>query len=91
MKAAKDRLVHGFRDNTWYKQTHGTDYDLEPPAAQRAAVVRTIYAEADGVSIPDSDPANKEQKSFTWMTVHKYTPDKPVTYPFKDINSLKTK
>ena len=86
--AAKNRLVHGFRDNTWFSQTRGSDYDLEPPAAQRAAVVRTIYAEADGVAIPDSDPANKEQKMFSWLTVQKFTPDHEVTFPFRDLKSL---
>jgi transglutaminase-like putative cysteine protease len=88
LNAAKDRLVHGFRDNTWFVQTRGSDYDLEPPAAQRAAVVRTLYAEADGAALPDCDSANKEQRTFSWMTIHKYVPDKPITYPFKDIKSL---
>ena len=86
--AATARLEHGFRDNTWFMQTKGTDYDLAPPAAKRAAVVRTIYAEADGVALPDPDPANPNQTSFAWMTLHKYTPDKTVTYPFKDWSSL---
>jgi transglutaminase-like putative cysteine protease len=86
--AARDRLVHGFRDNTWYKQTTGTDYDLEPKAAQRAAVVRTIYAEADGITIPDSDAASKDTHAFTWMTVQKYVADKVVPYPFKDFHTL---
>jgi transglutaminase-like putative cysteine protease len=87
-QVAKERLVRGFRDNTWFKQTQGTDYDLEPPAAKRAAVVRTIYVEADGVEIPDCDSASKDTKAYTWMTVHKYVPDRPVTYTFKDIKSL---
>jgi hypothetical protein len=86
--AATARLEHGFRDNTWFLQTKGTDYDLAPPAARRAAVVRTIYAEADGVALPDPDPANPNQTGFAWMTLHKYTPDKVVTYPFKDWSSL---
>jgi transglutaminase-like putative cysteine protease len=88
---AKDRLIQGYRDNTWFLQTKGTDYDLEPPAAKRVAVVRTIYAEADGVALPDPDPANKQKNSFAWMTVQKFTPDQPVTYPFKDITSLESK
>ena len=33
-KAASDRLTQGFRDNTWYLQTRGTDYDLAPPAGE---------------------------------------------------------
>ena len=85
---AKDRLLHGFRDNTWFLQTRGTDYDLEPPASRKAAVIRTIFAEADGVVLPEPDPANKQHNTYAWMTVHKFTPDRPVTYPFKDIKSL---
>jgi transglutaminase-like putative cysteine protease len=85
---AKERLIRGFRDNTWFAQTRGTDYDLEPAASKRAAVVRTIYAEADGNALEDCDAANKNQKTFSWMTSHSYTPDHPVTYTFKDIKSL---
>jgi hypothetical protein len=85
---AKDRLVHGFRDNTWFLQTKGTDYDLEPAASKKVAVVRTIYAEADGIALPEPDPANKQHNTYAWMTIHKFTPDRPVTYPFKDIKSL---
>jgi transglutaminase-like putative cysteine protease len=86
--AANERLVDGFRDNTWYCQTRGTDYELVPPAKKKAPVVRTAYVEADGVALPDPDPANEDQKGFAWMTAHEYRPDKPVTYPFKDITSL---
>jgi hypothetical protein len=88
---AKDRLIHGFRDNTWFLQTRGTDYDLAPPAAHRVAVVRTIYAEADGVEIPDSDPAASNTKAYTWMTVQDFKPDHPVSYTFKDIKSLEAR
>ena len=88
LAAAKDRLLHGFRDNTWFLQTKGTDYELEPPATKRVAVVRTIYAEADGVPLPEADPANKQQRTFAWMTIHNYLPDRSVTYPFKDYESL---
>jgi transglutaminase-like putative cysteine protease len=86
--AAKNRLLHGFRDNTWYAQTRGSDYELEPPAAKRAAVVRTIYAEADGVELQDLDSASHDQKAWAWMTVHKYVPDRVATYPFTDLKSL---
>jgi hypothetical protein len=86
--AARDRFVRGFRDNTWFIQTRGTDYELAPPAARRAAIVRTIYAEADGVAFREPDPANKKQTEYAWMTVHKYSADKQVTSPFKDIKSL---
>jgi transglutaminase-like putative cysteine protease len=88
IQAAKDRLLHGFRDNTWFVQTRGTDYDLAPPAKKRAPVVRTLYVEADGVALPDPDPANPKKREHAWMTSHKYTPDKQVTYPFKDWKSL---
>jgi transglutaminase-like putative cysteine protease len=86
--AANERLTSGFRDNTWYCQTRGTDYQLVPPAKQKAPVVRTVYVEADGVALADPDPANKDQKGFAWMTVHEYRADKPVSYPFKDVASL---
>jgi hypothetical protein len=88
MGLAKQRLLHGFRDNTFFLQTKGTDYQLEPPAARRVAVVRTIYAEADGVALPDPDPSNKRHDTYAWLTVHKFVPDRPVTYPFADVKSL---
>jgi hypothetical protein len=81
-------MVSGFRDNTWFIQTRGTDYELSPPAAKKAAVVRTAYVEADGVALAEPDPANHEQRAFSWMTVQKFTPDRPVPYPFKDLKSL---
>lgn len=88
VKAARQRLLRGFRDNTWFLQTRGTDYELVPPAAKRAAVVRTIYAEADGVALPEPDPGAKGKKEFAWMTVHDYRADQQVPYPFKDLKSL---
>lgn len=87
--AVHARLTSGFRDNTWFKQTHGTDYDLAPPAAQKVAVVRTIYAEADGVALPDPDPSDAKQTTFAWMTAHKFETTPPVKNPFSDIESLK--
>jgi len=69
-------------------QTRGTDYDLAPPAAKRVAVVRTIYAEADGVALPEPDPANPQKREFSWMTVHQYKADRKVTNPFRDYKSL---
>ena len=87
-QAAKDRLFKGFRDNTWFLQTRGSDYELVPPAAKKAAVVRTIYAEADGVAFAEPDPANQNQRAFSWMTMHDYRADRVVTYPFTDWKSL---
>lgn len=87
--AATTRLHRGFRDNTWFLQTRGTDYDLAPPASGRVNVVRTIYAEADGVVLPDPDPANPNKKEFAWMTVQQFTPDRAVTFPFGSWKSLR--
>jgi transglutaminase-like putative cysteine protease len=87
-RAAVARLRSGFRDNTWFSQTKGTDYQLVPPASRRVPVVRTLYAEADGVTLPDPDPANPKLKEFAWMTAHRFTPDRPVAYPFKGWQSL---
>jgi len=87
--AATSRLRAGFRDNTWYLQTRGTDYDLYPPASRRVPVVRTIYAEADGEPLPDPDPADAKKREFGWMTAHQYKADREVTYPFKDWKSLR--
>jgi transglutaminase-like putative cysteine protease len=88
IEAAVSRLAGGFRENTWFVQTKGSDYELEPPASGRVAVVRTAYVEVDGEPLPEPDPANKQKREFSWMTVHQYTPDQAVTNPFKDFNSL---
>jgi transglutaminase-like putative cysteine protease len=87
--AAERRLQSGFRDNTWYVQTRGTDYDLVPAASRRVPVVRTIYAEADGVPLDDPDPSDTSETKFAWMTVTRFTADKAVKYPFTDIQSLR--
>ena len=86
--AAKKRLTSGFRDRTWFLQTRGSGYDLEPPAKNKVAVVRTIYAEADGVPYPEPDPANPGMHPLSWMTMHRYEADRPVTNPFQDERSL---
>lgn len=88
IQAAQLRLESGFRDNTWYLQTRGTDYDLAPKASKRVAVVRTAYVEADGVVYPEPDPADKTQLQHAWMTVHRYQADKEVPYPFADPQTL---
>jgi transglutaminase-like putative cysteine protease len=88
IQAANKRLFSGFRDNAWFVQTRGTDYELAPPASRRVPVVRTAYVEADGVALKDPDPANKEQREFAWMTVHEFRADRSVSYPFKDVTSL---
>jgi len=88
VRAAFDRLRRGFRDNMWLRQTRGTDYDLVPKASRRVNIVRTIYAEADGVPLPEPDPADANKREFAWMTAVEVKPDRPVTYPFKDWSSL---
>lgn len=89
--AANARLARGFRDNTWILHTRGTDYDLAPKASKRAAVIRTIYAEADGKQLKDPDPNSSGQFEFAWMTSHEYNADKKVAYPFKDWSLLEGK
>lgn len=88
LHAAALRLRRGFRDNTWFLQTRGSDYDLAPPASRRVAVVRTIFAEADGEPLPEPDPSDDSKREFSWMTVHDYRPNREVAYPFRDWRSL---
>lgn len=86
---AQGRLMSGFRDNTWFLQTRGSRYELAPRASSGPVnVVRTIYAEADGVPLVEPDPSNKDQTAFTWMTAHRYRADRDVPYPFADVRSL---
>jgi transglutaminase-like putative cysteine protease len=87
-KAARRRLARGFRDNTWFLQTRGSDYELEPRASRKVAVVRTIFAEADGVPYPEPDPANPKERAFSWMTVHAYEADRAVPNPYEDWRTL---
>lgn len=89
VQKAHQRLVSGFRDNTWFKQTQGTDYDLVPQASRKVAVVRTIYAEADGEPLPDPDPSDTSETKFAWMTSHKFESTPAVKSPFTDIDSLR--
>lgn len=88
-EAANRRLASGFRENTWFLQTQGTDYELAPKASQRVPVVRTIYAEADGKPLPDPDPANEKLSTFAWMTAHKFSSDVPAVNPFAKIETLR--
>ena len=88
VRAAHERLLSGFRDNTWFKQTQGTDYDLAPRASHKVAVVRTIYAEADGVPLADPDPSAPGETKFAWMTSQRFETQPPVKSPFTDFDSL---
>jgi hypothetical protein len=62
---------------------------LAPAASRRVPVVRTIYAEADGVPLDDPDPSDPSETKFAWMTVARFTADKTVKYPFTDFESLR--
>lgn len=86
--ASRARLMGGFRDNTWFKQTQGTDYELVPKARHRVPVVRTIYAEADGVPLADPDPSAAGETKFSWMTAHRFESVPPAKNPFVDTSSL---
>jgi transglutaminase-like putative cysteine protease len=86
--AARARLLSGYRENSWLLLTRGSDYDLAPQAAKKVRIVRTAYVEADGVALPDPDPANKEKREFAWMTAHSYKADKKFKDPFKDFATL---
>lgn len=88
-RAARERLLHGFRDNTWFLQTRGTDYDLAPRASQRVSVVRTLYAEADGKPLRDPDPSDPAQTTFAWMTAQRFESSSPAANPFGAIDSLR--
>jgi transglutaminase-like putative cysteine protease len=88
-RAATERLRSGFRDNTWLLHSKGTDYDLAPRARAKVPLVATIYAEADGKPLPLPDPADPTKREFSWMTAHKYTPDRALSYPFRDWKGLK--
>jgi transglutaminase-like putative cysteine protease len=88
VQSALARLASGFRDNTWFLQTRGTDYELVPPASRRVPIVRTAYIEADGVPLPDPDPSDPNKILHAWMTVHQYRAEPAVAYPFSDWTSL---
>jgi transglutaminase-like putative cysteine protease len=88
VEAAHARLTGGFRDNTWFCLTRGTDYDLAPPASRKVPLVRTAYIEADSRPLPDPDPADPKKREFAWMTAHQYKADREVPYPFTDLKTL---
>ena len=89
-KAARNRLMSGFRENSWLLVTKGSNYALSPPAAAKTVpLVRTLYAEADGVALREPDPADKTKTEFSSMTSLKITSDGETDFPFKNYSSLK--
>lgn len=68
----RERTLKGFRENTWLLVTRGQNYPLMPKASvETVPIIRTIYAEADGVPLVEPDPSNPENKTFSWMTMHR--------------------
>ena len=67
----RERTMRGFRENTWLLVTRGVNYELAPRSSRPVSVIRTIYAEADGVPLPEPDPGNDQQRTFAWMTMHR--------------------
>ncbi len=87
--AIRDRLLSGYRDNTWLQITRGTNYELAPPAAKKTVpLIRTIYAEADGKPLPEPDPSNANQDKFSWMTAYQVRAKRNVKYPYKNIDGI---
>jgi transglutaminase-like putative cysteine protease len=75
-------LFSGFRDNTWYRVTVGTDFPIVPPVAPNPPVIRTAYIVCDDKVLPDPDPANPNRMEFAWQLVWDVKPDKVVEFPW---------
>ncbi len=91
-KIARTRLKEGFRENSWLEVTRGTNYELAPKGAAPVKLVRTIYAEADGVPLRDPDPSNPSQREFSWMTVMKFSaePKFQPAFPNNDFQRIES-
>ncbi|MGQ9727325.1 MAG: transglutaminase-like domain-containing protein [Candidatus Fervidibacter sp.] len=75
-------LFSGFRDNTWYRVSIGTDYPVVPPVAPNPPVIRTAYIVCDDKVLPDPDPANPNRMEFAWQLVWGCKSDRPVQSPW---------
>ncbi len=75
-------LFSGFRDNTWYRVTVGTDFPVVPPVAPNPPVIRTAYIVCDDKVLPDPDPSDPNRLEFAWQLVWDAKPDKPVVSPW---------
>ncbi|MCX7642336.1 MAG: transglutaminase domain-containing protein [Armatimonadetes bacterium] len=75
-------LFSGFRDNTWFRVTTGTDFPVVPAVAPNPPVIRTAYIVCDDKILPDPDPANPNRMEFAWQLVWNSKSDKPVAYPW---------
>lgn len=63
----RQRTLKGFRENTWLLVTRGENYPLAPPASKPVSIVRTIYAEADGVPLKEGAATD----AGTWLTMQR--------------------
>ena len=63
----RQRTLNGFRENTWLLVTRGENYPLKPAAANPVSIVRTIYAEADGIRLKEGAAV----EAGTWLTMQR--------------------
>jgi len=63
----RQRTLNGFRENTWLLVTRGENYPLKPVASNPVSIVRTIYAEADGIPLKEGAAA----EAGTWLTMQR--------------------
>ena len=63
----RQRTLNGFRENTWLLVTRGENYPLVPAASKPVSIVRTIYAEADGIPLTEGAAAD----TGTWLTMQR--------------------
>lgn len=75
-------LFSGFRDNTWYRVTIGTDFPVVPSVAPNPPVIRTAYIVCDDKVLPDPDPANPNRMEFAWQVVWDAKADRAVEFPW---------
>ncbi len=63
----RQRTLKGFRENTWLLVTRGENYPLMPAASTTVSIIRTIYAEADGIPLKEDAAA----QAGTWLTMQR--------------------
>ncbi|MAI34032.1 MAG: transglutaminase [Rhodopirellula sp.] len=63
----RQRTLNGFRENTWLLVTRGENYPLTPNASNPVSIIRTIYAEADGIPLEEGAAA----EAGTWLTMQR--------------------
>ena len=57
----------GFGKTQWLLVTRGENYPLKPAAANPVSIVRTIYAEADGIRLKEGAAV----EAGTWLTMQR--------------------